>query len=213
MVQYQDTKQWLISIWKVAEGHQAIPSSFKASLSDRYLSLSFIPRAPNGRNLWSRSNAICVKGGWTQTLNSTLTLSSAINPRAGKSNFPQIFYRQKSSTKRSRSKPFKRATITQSWPPHLWTFFGGKPLNNGLHITETALPAEEGFGLRIPQSTHSGNPPPHVSGPAVWIHKEAPSNGFLMGSRRKTDGLTEGMLNISCSNCYIGALTFSKTRA
>lgn len=134
-----------------------------------------------------------------------LTLSSAINPRAGKSNFPQILYRQKSSAKEAHRKTFKRATITQLQLPHLCTSFGGKPLNNGLHITE--LPAEEGFGLRIPQRTHSGNPPP------VWFHKEAPSNGFLMGSRRKTDGLTEGMLNISCSNCYIGALTFSKTRA
>lgn len=142
-----------------------------------------------------------------------LTLSSAINPRAGKSNFPQILYRQKSSAKRSPSKTIKRATITQCWLPHLCPFFGGKPLNNGLHITEAELPAEEGFGLRIPRSTHSGYPPPQGSGPAVCIHKEAPSNGFLMGSRHKTDGLTEGMLNISCSNCYIGALTFSKTRA
>lgn len=45
------------------------------------------------------------------------------------------------------------------------------------------------------------------------VPREAPSNGFLMGPRRKTDGLTEGMLNISCSNCYIRALTSFKTRA
>ncbi|KAG7243071.1 hypothetical protein INR49_016446 [Caranx melampygus] len=55
------------------------------------------------------------------------------------------------------------------------------------------LPAEEGFGLRIPRSTYSGNP--QGSGPAVWIHKEAPSNGFLMGSQCKNDGLTEVTLN------------------
>lgn len=142
-----------------------------------------------------------------------LTISSAINPRAGKSNFPELLYRQKSGRKSSLSKTFKRTTITQCWLPLLCTFFRGKPLNNGLHITEAEHPAEEGFGWQIPWSTHSGNPPLQVSGPAVWIHKEAPSNGFLMGSRCKTDGLTEGMLNISCSNCYIGALTFSKTRA
>lgn len=96
---------------------------------------------------------------------------------------------------------------------YLFFFVGGKPLNDGLHITEAELPAEEGFGLRIPQSAYSGDQPPRGSGPAVWIHKEAPRNGFLMGPRHKTDGLTEGMLNISCSNCYIEALTFSKTRA
>lgn len=141
-----------------------------------------------------------------------LTLSSAINPRAGKSNFPQILHRQK-----SKKEPFKKLQKSDNnstlAAPFMYCFFLGKPLNNGLHITEAEHPAEEGFGLRIPRSAQSGNPPPRGSGPAVWIHKEAPSNGFLMGSRRKTDGLTEGMLNISCSNCYIGALTFSKTRA
>lgn len=86
-------------------------------------------------------------------------------------------------------------------------------MNNGLHIAEAELPAEEGFGQQIPRRTHSDNPPSQGSVPAVWIHKEAPTNGFLMGSWQKTDGLTEGMLNISCSNCYIEALTFSKTRA
>ncbi|TNN87416.1 hypothetical protein EYF80_002617 [Liparis tanakae] len=59
--------------------------------------------------------------------------------------------------------------------------------------------AEEGFGLRIPRSAQSGNPTPRDSGPAVWIHKEAPSNGFLMGSRLKTDGLTEGMGTTVCT--------------
>lgn len=29
---------------------------------------------------------------------------------------------------------------------------GGQPLNNGLHITEAALPAVAGFGLRMPKS-------------------------------------------------------------
>lgn len=144
-----------------------------------------------------------------------LTLSSAINPRAGKSNFPQILYRLKSSVKRSPSKNLQKSNNNSmlAAPFMYFFFFGGKPLNNGLHITEAELIAEEGFGLRIPQRAHSGNPPPQGSGPAVWIHKEAPSNGFLMGSRHKTDGLTEGMLNISCSNCYIRALTFFKTRA
>lgn len=80
-------------------GHQIVWSSFKASLSDRYLSLGFTPGAPNARNLWSRSNTIWAKGGWTQTLNSILTVSSAINPRAGKSNFLQILQSRKAVQK------------------------------------------------------------------------------------------------------------------
>lgn len=60
--------------------------------------------------------------------------------------------------------------------------FREKPLNNELHVIQAELPAEDRSEQRIPQSAHSGNPPLQVFGPADWIHKEAPSNGFLMGS-------------------------------
>lgn len=74
--------------------------------------------------------------------------------------------------------------------------------------------AAEAFGLADPAGSGewqcaSGRLRPC----SLDVPREAPSNGFLMGPRRKTDGLTQGMLNISCSNCYIGALTSFKTRA
>lgn len=71
--------------------------------------------------------------------------------------------------------------------------------------------AAVGFGVADPAGSGEWQCASRRLGPcSLDVPREAPSNGFLMGPRRKTDGLTEGMLNISCSNCYIRALTSLK---
>lgn len=164
------------------------------------------------RTSGGRSNAICAEEGTDPpSLNSGLTLSTAINPPAAERNFPQSLCRLESSGEGRPWRTLRGATITLMLARSvLWTFLGPEPLNNGPHVRE----AEKGSGLVDPAGSAEWQAASRrLRSCSLDVPREAASNGFLMGPRRKTDGLTQGMLNICGSNCYIRAPTCFKTRA